>query len=107
MEPELVKDSPDPVDAVLGRMSTLNRQLNRLKQQLDSIRANSVSGLADCHSDKNVTDGSTPDPVMRRDLNPDFQWTYRVKSNVHPESCDSLLISRRITGSGVDPSVTS
>lgn len=52
MEPELVKDSPDPVDAVLGRMSTLNRQLNRLKQQLDSIRANSVSGLADCHSDK-------------------------------------------------------
>ncbi|EKV19748.1 serine threonine protein kinase [Penicillium digitatum] len=43
-----------------------------------------------------VTDGSTPDPVMRRDLNPDFQWTYRVKSNVHPESCDSLLIRMAI-----------
>ncbi|KAK4867569.1 hypothetical protein LT330_001079 [Penicillium expansum] len=43
-----------------------------------------------------VTDGSSPDPVMRRDLNPDFQWTYRVKTNVHPESCDSLLIRMAI-----------
>ncbi|CAG7966595.1 unnamed protein product [Penicillium nalgiovense] len=43
-----------------------------------------------------VTDGSSPDPVIRRDLNPDFQWTYRVKTNIHPDSCDSLLIRMAI-----------
>ncbi|KAJ5787151.1 hypothetical protein N7457_002141 [Penicillium paradoxum] len=43
-----------------------------------------------------VTDGSSPDPLVRRDLNPDFQWTYRVKSDVHPDSCESLLIRMAI-----------
>ena len=52
-----------------------------------------------------VTDGASPDPVMRRDLNPDFQWTYRVKTNVHPESCDSLLIRMAIgeVNDGIGP----
>lgn len=42
---------------------------------------------------------------MRRDLNPDFQWTYRVKTNVHPESCDSLLIRMAIgeVNDGIGP----
>lgn len=56
MESELVQNRPDPVDAVLGRISTLNRQLNRLKEDLDSLRADSVVDFADCHSDeKRVT----------------------------------------------------
>ncbi|KAJ5373284.1 hypothetical protein N7517_005290 [Penicillium concentricum] len=52
-----------------------------------------------------VTDGSSPDPLIRRDLNPDFQWTYRVKNNVHPESCDSLLIRMAIgeVNDGIGP----
>ncbi|KAJ5963658.1 uncharacterized protein N7479_003534 [Penicillium vulpinum] len=52
-----------------------------------------------------VTDGSSPDPLIRRDLNPDFQWTYRVKSNVRPESCDSLLIRMAIgeVSDGIGP----
>ncbi|CAI7565492.1 unnamed protein product [Penicillium glandicola] len=52
-----------------------------------------------------VTDGSSPDPVIRRDLNPDFQWTYRVKNNVRPESCDSLLIRMAIgeVNDGIGP----
>lgn len=52
MEPELVQNSPDPADAVLRRKSTLNRQLNRLKEELDSLRADSVADFADCHSDE-------------------------------------------------------
>ncbi|KAJ5194034.1 hypothetical protein N7491_001370 [Penicillium cf. griseofulvum] len=52
-----------------------------------------------------VTDGSSPDPLIRRDLNPDFQWTYRVKNNVRPESCDSLLIRMAIgeVNDGIGP----
>lgn len=52
-----------------------------------------------------VTDGSSPDPVFRRDLNPDFQWTYRVKTNVRPESCASLLIRMAIgeVNDGIGP----
>ncbi|KAJ5790601.1 uncharacterized protein N7518_007612 [Penicillium psychrosexuale] len=52
-----------------------------------------------------VTDGASPDPVYRRDLNPDYQWTYRVKNNVHPASCDSLLIRMAIgeVNDGVGP----
>ena len=59
----------------------------------------------DRHYAYDVTDGSSPDPVMRRDLNPDYQWTYRVKTNVHPESCDSLLIRMAIgeVSDGIGP----
>lgn len=51
-----MQNSPDPVDTVLGRISTLNRQLNRLEEELDGIRADSVVNFSDCHSDeKGVT----------------------------------------------------
>lgn len=43
-----------------------------------------------------MTDGSSPDPLFRRELNPDFQWTFRIKNNVHPASCESLLIRMAI-----------
>lgn len=52
MEAKLVKNSPDPVDTVLGRISTLNRQLNRLEQDLDSLGADSIVDFADCHSNE-------------------------------------------------------
>lgn len=56
MEPELVQNRPDPVDAVLRRIRILNRQLDRLKEDLDSLRADPVVDFADCHSDeKRVT----------------------------------------------------
>lgn len=52
MEAKLMKNSPDPVDAVLRRTSTLNRQLNRLKKDLDRLGTNSIVDFADCHSDQ-------------------------------------------------------
>jgi hypothetical protein len=52
MESKLVQNSSDPVDAVLGRIGTLNRQLNRLKEHLDSLRTDSIADFADCHSDE-------------------------------------------------------
>ncbi|KGO76060.1 hypothetical protein PITC_006030 [Penicillium italicum] len=65
--------------------------------------------VMDAHQERyhayDVTDGSSPDPVMRRDLNPDFKWTYRVKTNVNPEACDSLLIRMAIgkVNDGIGP----
>lgn len=52
MEAKLMKNSPDPVNAVLRRTSTLNRQLNRLKKNLDSLGTDSIVDFADCHSDE-------------------------------------------------------
>lgn len=49
METQLVQHPPDPVDTVLRRHSTLDGQLNRLKEDLDSLRAQTILDFADGH----------------------------------------------------------
>ncbi|OQD85348.1 hypothetical protein PENANT_c010G07828 [Penicillium antarcticum] len=45
----------------------------------------------DCHA-FDVTDGSSPDRLLRRDNNPDFKWHFRVKNYVNPDHSGSLLL---------------
>ncbi|KAJ5747673.1 uncharacterized protein N7511_009369 [Penicillium nucicola] len=50
---------------------------------------------ANCHA-FDVTDGSSPDPLVRKDNNPNFEWKFRVKKNVNPDHSGSLLLRIRI-----------
>ncbi|KAJ5542478.1 hypothetical protein N7535_004899 [Penicillium sp. DV-2018c] len=43
-----------------------------------------------------ITDGSSQDRLKRCELNPDHEWTYRVKSDVNPDACESRLIRMTI-----------
>ncbi|KAJ6012248.1 hypothetical protein N7522_002603 [Penicillium canescens] len=48
-----------------------------------------------CHA-FDVTDGSSPDRLLRMDHNPNFDWLFRVRYYVNPDHSGSLLLRIKV-----------